>query len=223
MRCRVRGGSPNKWISKALEKTVPGRFSGKANKTGMSTSKFACHVLSHKGSYDVQTRREAQMFVNMNKSRRCSIAGGHSKLKYYELVNGDMYTFTGREINPSTKEKGPLQLYDGIYIGNNNKDILQFFAIDRTILYIYADENTWFKHVVIGGHSKLKYYELRSGVKYHFTAREIIGGFDDARGPLKIYIATFMNKTDRNVLKFRENSGRIFYVDEDDNIWFKPV
>jgi hypothetical protein len=67
-----RGGS--RWISGALEGSVKGRFSKKARKAGMSTQDFACHVLK-RNSYDTRTRREAQMFVNMNRSRRC-VRGG---------------------------------------------------------------------------------------------------------------------------------------------------
>ena len=72
----ARGGS-KRWISGALQRSVKGRFSKKARKSGMSTQAFACHVL-RSSEYDTRTRREAQMFINMNRSRRCSMRGGRT-------------------------------------------------------------------------------------------------------------------------------------------------
>ena len=71
----IRGGSPknslNKWIARAVSKSTKGRFAAKAAHAGMTTQMFACHVLKNKLDYSLQTCREAQMFVNMDKSRRC--------------------------------------------------------------------------------------------------------------------------------------------------------
>jgi hypothetical protein len=71
----IEGGSPknspNKWIARATLKSTKGRFAAKAAHAGMTTAMFACHVLKNKLDYSLKTCREAQMFVNMNKSRRC--------------------------------------------------------------------------------------------------------------------------------------------------------
>ena len=71
----IKGGSPksspNKWIARAVSMSKKGRFAAKAERAGMTTSMFACHVLKNKLEYSLQTCREAQMYVNMNRSRRC--------------------------------------------------------------------------------------------------------------------------------------------------------
>ena len=61
--------SPNRWIANALKKTKKGSFSAEAARAGMSTQAFACQVLRSKKN--TITRKRAQMYVNMNKSRRC--------------------------------------------------------------------------------------------------------------------------------------------------------
>jgi len=63
-----RGGTY--WIADSLKKTKKGAFSAKARHAGMSTKAYACKVV-RSPSADVTTRREAQMFINMNRSRRC--------------------------------------------------------------------------------------------------------------------------------------------------------
>jgi hypothetical protein len=65
-----KGGS-RRWIADALRGSTRGRFSKIARANKMSTQDFACHVLKS-SNYDTRTRREAQMFVNMNRSRKCS-------------------------------------------------------------------------------------------------------------------------------------------------------
>lgn len=65
------GGSKknSRWIAAALKKTKKGVFSSKARRAGMSTSAYACKML--RSPADSVTRKEAQMYVNMNRSRRC--------------------------------------------------------------------------------------------------------------------------------------------------------
>ena len=58
------------WIANALKKTKRGAFSAKARHAGMSTRGYACKIV-RSPSADLTTRREAQMFINMNRSRRC--------------------------------------------------------------------------------------------------------------------------------------------------------
>ncbi len=63
--------SPSRWIARATLKSTKGRFAAKAAHAGMTTAMFACHVLKNKLDYSLKTCREAQMFVNMDRSRRC--------------------------------------------------------------------------------------------------------------------------------------------------------
>lgn len=75
-RMRMFGGkksrSSRRWVQKA-EKSLrhPGALSRKAESRGMSTGAFACHVLKNKAQYTMQTRKEAQFYVNINKQHAC--------------------------------------------------------------------------------------------------------------------------------------------------------
>ncbi len=68
-RSKMSGGTTDKWIAGALKKTHKGSFSAEAKRSGMSTQAFACRVLRSRSNSI--TRRRAQMFVNMNKNRKC--------------------------------------------------------------------------------------------------------------------------------------------------------
>jgi hypothetical protein len=85
----------------------------------MSTQDFACHVLKS-SNYDTRTRREAQMFVNMNRSRKCSGRGARR-------VRGGGNQFDAEIIAEASKPK----LYDfGVRL-RSLKDLASREGIER--------------------------------------------------------------------------------------------
>lgn len=74
---RLSGGktssSPSRrWVRSAVSKLRhPGSLSRKARSAGKSTRAFACSVLRSPRSFTLQTQRQAQFFVNINKQNRC--------------------------------------------------------------------------------------------------------------------------------------------------------
>ncbi len=60
-----------RWVSKVLGKSKRGSLSRKAKQAGVSTKSFACRVLRSPRNYKLETRRQAQLFVNINKRNKC--------------------------------------------------------------------------------------------------------------------------------------------------------
>jgi len=76
---RSRRSGRKNWVTKA-ERSMkhPGALSRKARRAGMSTGAFACKSLRSK---NIQTRRQAQFYVNINKSHKCSrLRGGNEPM-----------------------------------------------------------------------------------------------------------------------------------------------
>jgi len=76
-RRRMRGGasrsrSPKRWVQGAVSQLEhEGSLSRKAKRSRKSTHKFACDVLRSPSRYTLQTQRQAQFFVNINKQNKC--------------------------------------------------------------------------------------------------------------------------------------------------------
>lgn len=67
-RSTLRGGS--RWVQDVVQHTTRhGAFARKAREHGMTTARFACHVLKYATEFSLQTRRQAQLFQNMRRSR----------------------------------------------------------------------------------------------------------------------------------------------------------
>lgn len=71
-RSRRRARSPKRWVSQAIG-TIKheGSLSRKASRARKSVPTFACEVLRSPGRFTDQTRRQAQFYVNINKTHRC--------------------------------------------------------------------------------------------------------------------------------------------------------
>ena len=71
-RSRSRKVAGKKWVSSVVRSLKrPGAFSRKARSAGMSTQAYACKVLRSPSAHSLQTRRQAQFFVNISKKRSC--------------------------------------------------------------------------------------------------------------------------------------------------------
>lgn len=64
--------SPKRWVSKVTNQLEhPGSLTRKASRAGKDTHTFACEVLKSPSKYTLQTRKQAQFFVNINKHNKC--------------------------------------------------------------------------------------------------------------------------------------------------------
>jgi hypothetical protein len=73
----VRGGGrrsktskSKNWVQNALKKSKHGVFKSKAMRAKMTTKAFAREVVKHPESYSLKTRRQAQLFRNINRKNK---------------------------------------------------------------------------------------------------------------------------------------------------------
>ena len=66
------GGGSRRWVRSATSRLRhPGALSRKAKSAGKTTKAFACAVLRSPRLHTLETQRQAQFFVNINKQNRC--------------------------------------------------------------------------------------------------------------------------------------------------------
>jgi len=71
-RSRNRARSPKRWVQDATSSLKhEGSLHRKAQRSHMSTQSFACSVLRSPSRHTLQTQRQAQFFVNINKKNTC--------------------------------------------------------------------------------------------------------------------------------------------------------
>ena len=58
------------WVQNALKKSKHGVFKSKAMRAKMTTKAFAREVVKHPDSYSLKTRRQAQLFRNINRKNK---------------------------------------------------------------------------------------------------------------------------------------------------------
>lgn len=66
-----RSAKSKRWVSGVLSKSKRGTLSRKAAAANMSTKAFACKVLRSPKNFSLATRRQAQLFVNINRKNKC--------------------------------------------------------------------------------------------------------------------------------------------------------
>jgi len=71
-RSRPRSRSPKRWVQAATSSlNHEGSLTRKASRSHMSTQSFACSVLRSPSRHTLETQRQAQFFVNINKKNKC--------------------------------------------------------------------------------------------------------------------------------------------------------